>query len=486
MSDQNDTNEEDFATLFAASVQTKRVQNGQTVDGIIVAIGPEVALVDVGAKSEASIAIGELKNEDGAIEAKVGDRIQATVVSTTGGLTLSRRLQRGAATRQQLEDAFRAGLPVEGKVESQVKGGYSVTIAQQRAFCPGSQIDTVREIDPAVHVGRVYTFRIIEYRDDGRKFVVSRRALLEEEQKARAEDVRRTLTVGAVVTGRVVSVRDFGAFVDLGGGVQGLLHVSEMGWSRVTDPSTVVKPGEEITVKVLRIDAKGGDDKIALGLKQLGDDPWSSVERTYAIGQVTQGRVTRIADFGAFVELEPGVEALAHASTFAPTGRPGGWAKSIPVGTIGAFQVLSIDLDKKRIGVALVDAESSGARGATPARLAIAPGARLSGKVDRHEPFGIFVFLAPGVVGLLPRSETGAAGDADLKKMFPVGASVDVVVLEADASGRRIRLSVTAVQKAEEAADVRDYVTREDAAAESSGFGSLADKLRGALNPRDE
>ena len=486
MSDQNDANEEDFATLFAASVQTKRVQNGQTVDGIIVAIGPEVALVDVGAKSEASIAIGELKNEDGAIEARVGDRIQATVVSTTGGLTLSRRLQRGAATRQQLEDAFRAGLPVEGKVESQVKSGYSVTIAQQRAFCPGSQIDTVREIDPAVHVGRVYTFRVIEYRDDGRKFVVSRRALLEEEQKARAEDVRRTLTVGAVVTGRVVSVRDFGAFVDLGGGVQGLLHVSEMGWSRVTDPSTVVKPGEEITVKVLRIDTKGGDDRIALGLKQLGDDPWSSVERTYAIGQVTQGRVTRIADFGAFVELEPGVEALAHASTFAPTGRPGGWTKSIAVGTTAPFEVLSIDPEKKRIGVALVDAESSGATGATPARWAIVPGARLSGKVDRHETFGIFVFLAPGVVGLLPRSETGVANDADLKKMFPVGASVDVVVLEADASGRRIRLSVTAVQKAAEAADVRDYVTREDAAAESSGFGSLADKLRGALNPRDD
>jgi small subunit ribosomal protein S1 len=375
---------------------------------------------------------------------------------------------------------------VEGKVESQVKGGYTVTIAQQRAFCPGSQIDTVREIDPAAHVGRVYTFRVVEYRDDGRKFVVSRRALLEEEQKTRAEDVRRTLAVGAVVTGRVVSVRDFGAFVDLGSGVQGLLHVSEMGWSRVADPSTVVKPGEEITVKVLRIDTKGGDDKIALGLKQLGDDPWSTVQNTYAIGQVTKGRVTRVADFGAFVELEPGVEALAHASTFAPTGRQGGWAKSIAVGMSGTFEVLSIDPDKKRIGVALVDAELSRAAGGTSVRSAITPGARLTGKVDRHEKFGIFVFLAPGIVGLLPRSETGAASDADLKKMFPVGASVDVVVLEADASGRRIRLSVTAIQKAEEAAEVRDYTTREDAAAGASGFGSLADKLRGALHPRDE
>ena len=163
--------------------------------------------------------------------------------------------------------------------------------------------------------------------------------------------------------------------------------------------------------------------------------------------------MTRIADFGAFVELEPGVEALAHASTFAPTGRQGGWAKSIAVGTTGAFEVLSIDPEKKRIGVALVDAESARVAGATPVRSAIAPGARLTGKVDRHEKFGIFVFLAPGVVGLLPRSETGAASDADLKKMFPVGANIDVVVLEADASGRRIRLSVTAIQKAEEAAE---------------------------------
>jgi small subunit ribosomal protein S1 len=395
VNDEKDIHEEDFATLFAASVQTKRLKNGQTVDGVIVTIGPEVALVDVGAKSEAAIAIGELKNDDGAIDVKVGDRIQATVVSTAGGLTLSRRLQRGAATRRQIEDAFRAGLPVQGKVESQVKGGYNVAIAHQRAFCPGSQMDIARDVDPAAHLGRVYDFRIIEYREDGRKFVVSRRALLEEEQKARSEEIRRTLTAGAVVSGRVVSVRDFGAFVDLGGGVQGLLHISEMGWSRVTDPSNIVKPGDELTVKVLRIDSKDGEDKIALGLKQLSDDPWSAVQTKYPIGHVTQGRVARIADFGVFVELEP------------------------------------------------------------------------------------------GIVGLLPRSETGVANDADLKKSFPVGTVVGVSVVDVDPAARKLRLSVTAIQKAEEAAEVRDYATREGAAADSAGFGSLADKLRGALKPKD-
>jgi small subunit ribosomal protein S1 len=387
--------EDDFAALFAASQQAKRLATGETVDGVIVAIGPEVALVDVGAKGEASLAVDELRNEDGDVEARVGDRIQATIVSMSGGIVLSRRLQRGAATRRQIENAFRAGLPVEGKVESQVKGGYSVTMARQRAFCPQSQIDVVRDADPASHLGQVYGFRIIEFAEDGRKFVVSRRALLEEEQKQRADEVRRSLVPDAAVTGRVVSVRDFGAFVDLGAGVQGLLHVSEMGWSRVNDPSQMLKPGDEITVKVLRIESKNGEDKIALGLKQLTDDPWSSVHGKYPVGQVVRGLVTRIAEFGVFVELEP------------------------------------------------------------------------------------------GVVGLLPAAESGVAKGADLRKAFPAGSRVDVIVLEVDMPGRRLRFSIKAIHDEAEKADVRDYVARADAAG-SASLGSLADKLRGALGSRDK
>jgi small subunit ribosomal protein S1 len=237
--------EDDFAAMFAASYKTRRLENGQAVEGVIVAIGAEVALVDVGAK-----------NHDGVLEAAVGDRIQATVVSTAGGIKLSRKLQRGAASAQQLEDAFRAGLPVDGKVEKAVKAGYDVRIAGQRAFCPQSQIDIIRDTDPNVHVGRVYTFKIVDFKEGGQKFVVSRRSLQEEEQKARAAEVRATITPGAIVTGRVVSVRDFGAFIDLGGGVQGLLHISEMGWSRISDAGQIVTPGEEITVKVLRVDDK--------------------------------------------------------------------------------------------------------------------------------------------------------------------------------------------------------------------------------------
>jgi small subunit ribosomal protein S1 len=473
---------EDFAAMFEASLKAKRIERGQTIEGTIVAIGPEVAFVDVGGKGEATIEVEELKDADGDIEVAVGDRIQAMVVSTSGGLTLSRRLARGSATDRQLEDAFRSGLPVEGKVEGAVKGGYEVRVGRSRGFCPFSQIDTVRTADPATHTGRVYQFRILEYKEGGKDLVLSRRALLEEEQRAGAEAARKAIVAGAVIKGRVVSVRDFGAFIDLGAGVQGLLHVSEMGWSRVSDVSQVVQPGEEITVKVLRVDED--KQKISLGLKQLSDDPWSTVQSRYEVGQVHTGRVTRLAEFGAFVELEPGVEGLAHASTFAPTGRADGWAREIPVGTTAPFEILSIDLEKKRIGVALVPEGSARAGGHAGAQPEIAPGARVKGKVERHEKFGVFVFLAPGRTGLMPLSETGIAREADVVKAFPVGSEIEVVVLEIDQARRRIRVSAKAVQDAHDAQELREYTEREEAAP-AQGFGSLADKLRGALKPKD-
>ena len=400
--------DDDFASLFEASIQAKRITKGQTVEGAIVAIGAEVAFVNVGGKGEALIDIAELKDADGVLTVAVGDRIRALVVSTEGGLTLSRRLARGAATDRQLEDAFHAELPVEGKIEREVKGGYEVRLGGQRAFCPFSQIDIVRNTDAAQHLGRVYAFHIIEYKEGGRNLIVSRRAVLEQEQRASAVEVRRSIAVGAVLTGRVTSVRDFGAFVDLGAGVQGLLHVSEMGWSRVSDPSHVVTPGEEITVKVLRIDDV--TQKIALGLKQLSADPWAAVPSTYEEGHVRTGRVVRLTEFGAFVELEPGIEGLAHVSTFAPTKHSKGWARSVTVGMTAAFEVLSIDPAKKRIGLKLVEEGSTRAAGAAPSQ---------------------------------------------------------------------------AVTDAREADEVREYNERADEMP-TEAFGSLADKLRGALKPREK
>jgi small subunit ribosomal protein S1 len=472
--------EEDFAALFEASVKARRFEQGQTIEGTIVAFGPEVAFVSVGAKSEAQIDLAELKDEHGALEVAVGDRLQARVVSTSGGITLSRKGVRYAATQRELENAFAAGFAVEGKVAGVIKGGYEVRIARERAFCPLSQIDMARTTDPAVHVGKTYSFRIIEYKDGGKSIVVSRRKQLEEEQRASADAVRASIVAGAVLPGRVASVVDFGAFVDLGGGIQGLLHVSDMSWSRATTPGAVAAPGDEITVKVLRVDE--GTGRISLGLKQLQADPWTTAATTYAVGQVRTGRVSRLTEFGAFVELEPGIEGLAHASTFPPSGRKNEWVKSVPVGTALPFEILTIDPAQKRIGLALVDEASTRAAAARP-RDAAAPGTIVTGRVERHERFGVFVFLAPGRTGLMPFSETGLDRDADLVKAFPVGSEVEVAVLDADPAGRRIRVSRKAVAQQREQAELREYAARTDATP-AAPLGSLADKLRDALKNR--
>ncbi len=382
--------QEDFARMLEESLAPRFHQEGDTVEGTIVALGTDVAFVDIGGKGEATIDIAELKDPDGDDEVKVGDTVQAIVVSTAGGVKLSYKLARGAATRQRLNEAFEAGLPVEGRVEKSIKGGYEVRLGGQRAFCPISQIDTAFTEDPSVHDGQVYTFLIIEFKEDGKDLVVSRRAFLKEEEQEVAGEIRRAAVPGAVLPGRVASVRPYGAFIDLGGGIQGLLHVSEMGWSRVADPAELVRPGDEITVKVLRVDEQGG--KIALGLKQLQSDPWSTVEEKLSIGRV------------------------------------------------------------------------------------------LTGKVERHETFGVFVFLAPGLTGLVHHTETGLERGRDPRKAFPVGSDLDVVILEIDPSARRIQLSRKAVLEAKEKGEAREYVERQDEAP-ADRFGSLADKLRAAMRP---
>jgi small subunit ribosomal protein S1 len=482
---------EDFARMLEESLQPASYQKGQSVEGKIVALGPDVAFVDVGGKGEATIELEELLDSEGNVQVEVGDNVKAVVVSTAGGLKLSRELARHAETLEALNDAFHSGLPVEGRVEKSIKGGYEVKIGGQRAFCPISQIDTRYTEDPSVHEGQVYNFRVVEFKRDGKDLVVSRRALLKEEERERAEEVRRLVVPDAVLSGRVVSVVDYGAFVDLGGGVQGLLHVSEMGWSRTLDPAQVVQPDDEITVKVLRVDED--KSKISLGLKQLQPDPWTTVGETYQVGQVLLGQVTRVADFGAFIELKPGLEGLAHLSTFPPTGKTDGWKEMVPTGAQVPVEILSIDLDRKRIGVAVVEegsvrAQTAHAAGSAEGSTAvtITPGARITGKVQRHESYGVFVFLKAGSTGLIPREETGVEKESDLGKILPIGGDVEVIVLEIDETGRRIRLSRKAVLEAREKKEVQEYAERQDKS-QREGFGSFADSLRSAFErPKDE
>jgi len=332
--------------MFEASVKAKQFKRGETVEGTIVSIGPKVAFVNIGGKGEAEIDVAELKDHEGDIEVSVGDRINAMVVSTSGGIILSRKGVRNTASQRELEDAFQAGLAVEGKVVQEVKGGYEVRIARERAFCPLSQIDIIRTTDPGVHVGKTYAFNIIEYKDGGKNVVVSRRKQLEQEQRVNAAAIRKSIVPGAVTTGRVVSVPDFGAFVDLGGGIQGLLHVSEMSWTRVSNPNEVVAVGDEITVRVLRVDE--ATERISLGLKQLQDDPWTTAAAKFPVGQVRTGRVARLADFGAFVELEPGFTGLLP---FAESGIDRGMdmRKAFPIGSDIEVAILEVDPEARRI-----------------------------------------------------------------------------------------------------------------------------------------
>ena len=468
--------DEDFAALLAASLEPAVFETGQTVQGVVVLIGRDVVFLDVGGKGEATMDLAELQDEEGQLTVEVGSTVEAVVVSTSGGVTLSHKLARGAATRRQLEDAYRAQLPVEGRVEKANKGGYEVGIGGQRAFCPISQIDTGFTSDPEAHVGQLYTFRIIEYSEEGKNLVISRRALIEAEEREQAVEIRKTLVTGADIPGRIASVQPYGAFVDLGGGIQGLLHVSEMGWSRVSDPTTVVQPGDSVTVRVLGVDdAKG---KISLGMKQLQTDPWDAVGQSYASGHRLTGTVTRVLEFGAFIELQPGIEALAHLSTFPPSGKRDGWKDAVPVGTMVAVEILTVDLEKKRIGVAVIEKDSAGI-------LTIEAGAQLTGTVERHERYGVFVFLSPGHTGLMPNEETDTAYGTDLKQLFPVGTEIEVAVLEVDAETHRIRLSRKALREVEEKSDARAYSQRQREGQEAS-FGSMADTLRAAFRRADE
>lgn len=328
--------------------------------------------------------------------------------------------------------SFRKGLPVDGKVEQVIRGGYEVRVGNARGFCPHSQMDLQHVENPEEHVGRVYPFRVIQIRRGGEEVVLSRRALLEEGRAEEAKAVRATLLEGQITQGHVARLADFGAFVDLGAGVTGLVHVSEVSRTRIDRPADVLKPGDVVRVKVLSLAGNGG--RISLSIRQAMADPWAHVAERYRAGEVFQGKIQRVADFGAFVELEEGLEALAPADTFPP--RSDGWQSGAEPGSAAAWRVVSVDLQRRRISVQPEPAEDP----AAPVELAT--GATTRGRVQRVEKFGVFVWLRPGVVGLMPNIHTGTKKGSDLARAFPVGTEIEVEVTEVDPDGRRMRLAV--------------------------------------------
>ena len=350
MSDpQDEIEQEDFATLFAREGAKRALQVGQVVKGRILQIGEETLFVDVGGKGEALIERAELTDGDGNLTVKVGDEIEATVVRSGDEIRLSYRLLQGIQAREGLAVAAQTGLPVEGKVAAVIKGGYEVTVAGLRAFCPFSQMDLRRTDAPEAYVGRVLEFRVSRYSEQGRNIVLTRRVILEEQAAEAAEETRKKLLPGAVLPGTVASLAEFGAFVDLGG-VQGLIPASEISHSRVGRPADRLHVGEIVTVKVLKIDEAKG--RISLSLKALETDPWTEIAGKLRDRQIVRGRVARMTDFGVFVEL------LAwHRRPAAPDGDPaeppGEMKKAAETGEDLIVLVTSIDLDKRRISLAI-------------------------------------------------------------------------------------------------------------------------------------
>src|SRR6266478_3775952 len=430
MSDAQDEHEqEDFATLFAREATRPALEVGQVVKGRILQIGDETVFVDVGSKGEALIDRAELADEHGNVTLAVGDAIEATVVSTGDEVRLSHRLLHGVQARQGLAVAAETGLPVEGKVAAVIKGGYEVTVAGLRAFCPFSQMDLRRVDTPTAFIGRVLEFRISRYGEQGRNIVLSRRVLLEEQAAKAAEETRKKLVAGAVLPGMVASLATFGVFVDLGG-VQGLVPLSEMSHSRAGRATDRLHVGETVTVKVLKVDdAKG---KITLSLKALEGDPWASVLGQLRERQIVRGRVARMTDFGVFVELLPGVDGLLHLTEI-PRARHGEMRQAAQTGAELIVLVTSVDLDKRRIG--------------------------------------------PGQVGLIPNAEMGTPRNADHRKDFPPGTEVKVAVLSIEDGGKRIRLSRAQALRMEEEAETKGYM--QDSARKGGGFGmTLGEAVR--------
>jgi small subunit ribosomal protein S1 len=464
------TTTEDFATLFAHEESTPTLHEGQIVKGRVVQISDDSVFVDIQEKGEAIIPRAELEDEHGNLEVGVDDEVEATVVSTETEIRLSRKLLKGMKARALLENAVANGLPVEGRVSSVIKGGYEVMVAGLRAFCPFSQIDTRRVESSDIYLNQVLEFRVTRYGDNGRNIVVSRRQLLEEHAKKAAAETRQKIVPGAVLPGAVTSVTDFGAFVDLGG-VQGLVHVSELSHSRTVKPADALSVGQQVSVKVLKVDEKTG--KIALSMKALEGDPWAAVAGQLRERQIVKGRIVRAMDFGVFVELLPGVDGLLHLSEV-PRNQQGRIKEAAAAQEEITAMVLSIDPDKKRISLALAP---EGAAPGEQVESSVAVGSVLTGPVERVEPFGVFVRLGPGQIGLIPNAEMGTQRGADHRRDFSPGTEVKVVVLGIEENGRRIRLSRSKALAQEEQVETQAYL--KGSAPRGRGFGvTLGDLLR--------
>jgi len=345
-----------FAELLEESgIKSDYLRPGQKVEAVIVKITPEWIFLALGGKSEGYLDRRELQDEEGNLSVKEGDRISAYFLSSKHNEKLfTTKVGSGEAGQSFLEEAYRNGIPVEGVVEREIKGGFEIKVAGNiRGFCPYSQMGLQRVDNPQDYAGAKLTFRIMEYGEKGRKLVLSSRAILEEEQRQKREQIRGTLQEGMILKGKVVSLQKFGAFVDLDG-IQGLIPMSEIGWERVENIHDVLVVGQEVEVRIIRIDWT--KDQLSLSLKQCMPNPWDTVDQTFFGGSVHTGRVVRLTKFGAFVSLAPGIDGLIHISKLGKGKRINHPAEVLAVGQTLQVQVESTDREQKRVSLSLVQA----------------------------------------------------------------------------------------------------------------------------------
>ena len=343
---------ERFTDLFsdvAPKMSTKHLHPGERVDGVVVGIGGETIFLDIGGKSEGCLAADELRDENGELTVKEGDRLQVYFLHRNRGeMVFTTRLGSHSGQGRELETAYQSGIPVEGRVTREVKGGFEVMIGTTRAFCPYSQMDIRRIEKSEEYLEKSFSFRIIEYKNNGRNIVVSARVLLEEEREEKRRELEETLQEGMLVRGRISSVRDFGAFVDLGG-IDGLIPISEIAWGNVEKVSDLLEVGMEVEVIVKSLDWER--NRISLSLKATTENPWEKVEEKYPVGSVHMGRVARLTQFGAFVTLEPGIDGLLHISKLGGGRRINHPREVLESGKEIAVRIDAVDREKQRISL---------------------------------------------------------------------------------------------------------------------------------------
>lgn len=345
--------EESFDQLFEEkSAKNARLEPGDRIEAVIVGVSGENVFLDVGGKSEGVLAAAELRGEDGELAKREGDRVEVYLLSNRGGEAVFTTRLGGGASARELEEAFQAGVPVEGTVTAEVKGGFSVTIAGQRCFCPYSQMDLRRVESAADYIGTTRAFRITEYGNRGRNILVSARAVLEEERALKRERLEKELQVGMQVSGTVSSIRDFGAFVDIGG-VDGLIPIGELAWGQTVRVDDVLERGQEVQVVIKALDWER--DRISLSLRETTPNPWDQAAERYPVGSVHMGAVARLAPYGAFITLEPGIDGMAHISTLGGGRKLNHPKEALEVGQEISVRVESVDAAQKRISLAPED-----------------------------------------------------------------------------------------------------------------------------------